>query len=116
MKRILPIAVIILVGCKKPLPEPMIVKVPVPIECPKVVLPQRPALPMVVDGDDVATTVKKMAVGIALLVDYSRQLETLLGPYSRPGATNVPDGLPQQPGQRQASSNRNAGGRVESRD
>lgn len=83
MKRIIPILILVL-GCKRIEKEPIIVKVPVPIECPKVVLPDRPILPVVQNGDDVATMVKKMAVGIAMLVSENEQLRALLAPYSKP--------------------------------
>lgn len=81
---------LILIGCRVKSPEPVVVKIPVPVECPKVVMPPRPNLPKIEDGDDVATMAKKLAVGNAMLVDHYLILEKLLAPFSKPAPVIKP--------------------------
>lgn len=84
-----------LVGCQKP--EPVIVKVPVAIDPPKVTLPDRPALPIVEEGDSLEIACQKMAAGLVLMVDYSLKLETLIKPYAKAPLDVRPERLPDQP-------------------
>lgn len=99
MRRFITIALAVLplclLGCKKP--EPVIIKVPVPIDPPKVTLPERPVIPVVQDGDSLEIACQKMAAGLVLMVDYSLKLEALIKPYAKAPLDARPERLPDQP-------------------
>lgn len=97
--------------CKKP--DPVIVKVPVAIDAPKVTMPERPVIPVVQEGDSLEDACRKMATGMALMVDYALKLETLLTPYAKAPLDARPSRLPDQssnPQRLAASDPKQAGG------
>ena len=104
-----------LLGCKKP--EPVIVKVPVPIDPPKVTLPERPVIPVIQDGDSLEIACQKMAAGLVLMVDYSLKLEALIKPFAKAPLDARPERLPDQPRntERPMASNSKVPGRSEDR-
>lgn len=69
------------IGCQKP--DPVVIKVPVAIEPPKVTLPDRPVIPIVEEGDSLEILCQKVIAGWSLMVDYSLKLETLIKPYAK---------------------------------
>ena len=54
-----------------------------PIDPPKVTLPERPVIPIIQDGDSIEIACQKMAAELVLMVDYSLKLEALIKPFAK---------------------------------